>query len=105
MGAEDQSCAETDLQGKATAQLRILLEQAVGCQRDGRGGRVSGLGNVPADHYGLGKLQFLDHLIDDAHVRLVRDESSKVGGLDAGCVQRLLGNLCHTAQRNTVWPS
>ena len=42
-----------------------------------------------------GKFQLLGHLVDDPHVRLVRDEGREVVGADAGGVQGLLGHLGH----------
>src|SRR6478672_9376310 len=93
--AEDQPGAETDLQRQSAAQPGVLLQETVGCQRDGGCGRVAGVGNVPCHCNRLGQLQLLHHFVDDAHVRLVRDEGNQVFRLDAGSVERLLGNFCH----------
>ena len=46
-----------------------------------------------------GSLQLLGHLVDDAHVGLVRDERGEVLGRDAGGVQGLLGHLRHFPDR------
>src|SRR3954462_10481113 len=95
LGPVDQTGAEADLQGEAAAELRMLLEQPVGRQRD-RGGRGVARGHdVAADLHGIRQSDLLGELVDDAHVGLVRDEGGQVGGGDPGGLERLLGDLGH----------
>src|SRR5665648_510496 len=51
LGRIDEPRAEADLQGEGAAADLSFAQQALGGERDGRGGRVAGLGDVPADHH------------------------------------------------------
>src|SRR6478735_6613592 len=95
LGAEDQTGSEADLQRQPAAELGVFLKQAVGGQGEGRRRRISGVGDVAGDLDGFGQLQLLGHLVDDAHVGLVRDERGQILGPDAGGIQGLLGHLGH----------
>ena len=58
-------------------------------ERDGCGGGVAGRRDVAADQHVFGQLELLGELVDDAHVRLVRDERGEVVGRDARGVEGL----------------
>src|SRR5690606_18815191 len=68
LGGENEARAEADLQGKTSAELRVFLEKAVCSERDRRGRGVACRLNVAPDGDGVGELQLLGELIDDAHV-------------------------------------
>ena len=51
--------------------------------------------DVAGDDHGVRQLEQLRELVDDAHVRLVRDERGEVGAGDAGGVEGLRGDLGH----------
>src|SRR5512133_3064379 len=93
--AVNQAGSEADLEGKTSAELRVFLEQAVGGKGDRRGGGVPGRGDVAGDDDGVRKLELLGEFVDDAHVRLVRDEGGELVCGDAGGCEGLLGDLRH----------
>ena len=46
-----------------------------------------------------GSFELLGELVDDAHVRLVRDEGGEIGARDARGLERLLRDLRHLPDR------
>src|SRR5688572_18771163 len=99
LGAEHEAGAEADLEGEASRELRMLLEQPVRGEGDrGRRGVAGGL-DVARDRDGFGQLQLLGELVDDAHVGLMGDERRQIGGGDARGIQCLLGDLRHVPDR------
>ena len=61
--------------------------------RCGRG--VTGIDDVACHCHRVGKLEGLDHLVNDAGVCLVRDERAELVGGDTGGFECLLGDLRH----------
>ena len=59
------------------------------------GGGVTGIDDVACHCHRVGKLEGLDHLVNDAGVCLVRDERAELVGGDAGGFECLLGDLRH----------
>src|SRR6266516_3520704 len=76
--------------GFAGADLAALRHPGQG-QRDRRGRGVAGVHDVVGDPR-LGRTELAGDGLDDAQVRLVRDESGQLAGIDAGQLARLLGD-------------
>ena len=84
MGCEGEPSAEANLQRNLAGLGLTLAQEALGCQGDGGGGGVSGLGNIAPDDDVLAQTKHLHELIDDAHGGLVRNEYVNVGELETG---------------------